>query len=79
MTISADESVWARSGDWIGHNSMRAEHRYIDFSLKVVPRTLQYPNPIGFKGARLPAIVPNGVWKGLRLRRFQRPVRGKPG
>lgn len=45
MTISADESVWARSGEWVGHNSVPAEHRYIDFSLKVVPRTLQYPNP----------------------------------
>lgn len=45
MTISADESVWARRGEWIGHNSVPAEHRYVDFSLKVVPRTLQYPNP----------------------------------
>ncbi len=45
MTISADESVWTRNGEWIGHNSLPAEHRYIDFSLKVVPRTLPYPNP----------------------------------
>jgi hypothetical protein len=45
MTISADESVWTRNGEWIGHNSLPAERRYIDFSLKIVPRTLQYPNP----------------------------------
>jgi hypothetical protein len=45
MTVSADETEWTRSGEWIGHNSMPSEHRYLDFSLKVVPRTLQYPNP----------------------------------
>lgn len=45
MTISPDESVWTRSGEWVGHNTVPAEHRYIDFSLKVVPRTLPYPNP----------------------------------
>ena len=45
MTISQDESVWSRSGEWVGHNSMPSERRYLDFSLKVVPRTLPYPNP----------------------------------